>query len=168
MKKETRWPIIIATAMVLHVVAWLAVAYLAVSDSSFAVEENYYEKALAWNEHQKQQLINRELNWHVEAQIELKRDGLAKLRLRLQSPKKEPITGAQVAITAFPIARSNQRIQATATESSDGWYEADLTTHRPGRWEVRMIARRHEVTYTHTDVVYAAPLQNHRSGGAES
>ncbi|MCP4902261.1 MAG: hypothetical protein GY906_35290 [bacterium] len=157
MNKNSRWPIIICAALALHVVAWLAVAYLAVSDPSFAVEEDYYQKAIDWDEKMAQDKTNRSLGWMCEIHVESQSPGMATLSVHLLDDVRSPVVGATVEAQTFPVARSSHLLQSSLTENGDGRYEAPLAMERPGRWEVRLIAQRNGSTFTHAEVLYFTP-----------
>ena len=61
MKKGSLWPWVIGGALVLHVLVSLAVVFFATTDASYAIEEDYYQKAINWDEKRAQDRTNNEL-----------------------------------------------------------------------------------------------------------
>ena len=51
-------------------VASLIVVYVATSDPSHAVEENYYQKAIAWDDKRAQDRVNQDLGWSLSFEAE--------------------------------------------------------------------------------------------------
>jgi nitrogen fixation protein FixH len=144
--------VIIGCALALHACAWLAVAVLAASDPSFAVEDDYYQKALDWDKQQEQEGLNADLGWRVEIRTEPRPDGRTDLGVRLTDRQNEPILYARVSAQIFAISRSDRRQQSSFSEIGDGWYTSPFAMNRSGRWEIRMVAKHDEQTFTH-DVV---------------
>ncbi len=58
MKPGALWPWVIGGALVLHVVVSLGVVFFATSDASYAVEEDYYQKAIDWDQKRAQDRTN--------------------------------------------------------------------------------------------------------------
>jgi hypothetical protein len=68
-KKGSLWPWVIGGALVLHVIGSLVVVAIATSDSSYGVEEDYYQKAVNWDEKRAQDRTNAELGWSLEFEV---------------------------------------------------------------------------------------------------
>ncbi len=65
MNKGVGWPIGVATILVLVVAANVWVAIIANRDPSFAIEPDYYAKAVAWDSSMAQARHNATLNWSL-------------------------------------------------------------------------------------------------------
>ena len=65
-----RWPVIIVSALAIHAVASLVVVLIAVSDPSRAVETDYYQKALRWDDKKAQDARNLSLGWSLATETE--------------------------------------------------------------------------------------------------
>ncbi|MCG3172614.1 MAG: hypothetical protein GMKNLPBB_00768 [Myxococcota bacterium] len=149
MKRGGYWPWLLGGALALHSGGMIAMAVTANRDPSVAYEEDYYRKALNWDQHMAQEVRNRELGWTLS----LENPGRAsmkenELRVRLLDGAGLPLHGAQITLEAFPVARSGQKIAVTFRESPRGDYLASARLSRPGLWEYRFTVRRGEDIFT--------------------
>ena len=98
MKKGSLWPWVIGAALALHVIGSLVVVAIATSDSSYGVEEDYYQKAVNWDEKRAQDRTNAELGWSLEFEVfPPQRPGeRPTIEIRLADNTGEPLTGASV------------------------------------------------------------------------
>ena len=138
---------------------------LAISDRSFAVEPDYYQKGLHWDATAAQRRENARLAWSAE--IELGDDvsvlGERTVTCTLTDSAKEAIGGATIELIAFSHARASQRTAATLAAAGNGAYQTTLRLRHDGLWEFRLVARRGEETFTHTET-----RDVRRPGGARS
>jgi len=151
MKPGTIWPFVIAGALGLHVVGSLVMVYFATSNESFAVEPDYYRKALAWDDKRAQDRDNAELGWQLEFTVEpvaAGRDPI--LRVELTTADGQPVADAIVAMEAFPNARRDDILTATLSAAESG-YETTMPMRRDGRWEFRFVATRGDDKFTYTE-----------------
>lgn len=146
------WPWILAALMTVVIGANLALLYVATSDPSFAVEPNYYAKALLWDEKREQDRRNLELGWALTVQVAAGRgvDGQPQVVARLVDGSGAPIRDAAVRVDAFHNARASRIVSALFEGGGDGSYSAALPMRRPGLWEFRFEARRGEERFTET------------------
>jgi len=127
-------------------------AYVATSDGSFAIEPDYYQKGLHWDETAAQIRKNAELGWSVRLQVgdQVGIRGERALRCRLSDNVGRALDGATIDLVAFPHARGNQRSSATLIPADDGEYATSLRFSHPGVWEFRVIVQRGPETFTQT------------------
>lgn len=149
---QMRWPALIVGALVLHVVASLVTVFIATSDPSHAVEEDYYQKALAWDERRAQDRHNRELGWQLDAEVAPPpaAGGTSTLTVRLADGSGRPLEGARIAVAAFHNARADQILRAEPTANGAGSYACALAMRRSGVWELRFTVDRGSDRFTHT------------------
>ncbi|MGD8439851.1 MAG: FixH family protein [Holophagae bacterium] len=150
------WPAVIAGALGLHVLVMLAMVYVATSNDSYAVEPDYYAKALAWDERRAQEQRNAELGWTLDFAVVPADPGADPvLRANLVDADGAPVTGARVAVEAFANVRRDDVLTATL-DPTPGGYEVTIPMHRNGRWEFRFrVTRDHDVfTYRDTRHIY--------------
>jgi len=148
--KGNRWPIIIVSALALHMAASAFFVYLATSNPSFAVEEDYYQKALDWDKRRAQDAVNRTLGWRLASELnDDPASSGAALQVLLSDSEGIPIDGAVVEVEAFPIARADQILRQRLHRAGEGRYAATLTMRRQGRWELRFVATRGADRFTH-------------------
>jgi len=152
MKQGSLWPFVIAGALGLHVVGLLVMVYFATSNDSYAVEPDYYQKALHWSDKQAQDRVNAELGWRLEYTVEPAQPGQdPTLSVTLTSAEGEPVTGATVAVETFANARRDDVLTATVSPSESG-YETTMPMRRDGLWEFRFTVTRGDDLFTNRDM----------------
>ncbi len=149
MRASLKWPLLIAGALTLHAAVMVGFAVIAASDSSYAVEKDYYQKAVHWDETMAQEAANAALGWQAEAQVQ-PAPGKTTLRISLKGPDHQPIVGAAAHVEVFHMADSSHPLQADLQEESPGIYAAFLPMRRDGKWEIRLNAKRGKQLYTAT------------------
>lgn len=148
---QLRWPALIVGALVLHVVASLVTVFIATSNPSYAVEEDYYQKALAWDDRRAQERHNRELGWQLDVEVAPVAGGSdPALVVRLTDGTGQPLDGARVAVAAFHNARAGQTLRAEPAAMGVGSYACPLAMRRSGVWELRFTVDRGGERFTHT------------------
>lgn len=143
MKRGMEWPIGIAAVLVLSSVGQIWFATVASRDKAFAVEGDYYEKAVHWNDELAQRKQNAHLGWKVVPSLQLGRgNGEGSIAVELRDSAGAAITGATVQVLAMHNARANRQLSARLTEAGEGIYRAPLPAQRPGEWELRFSVTR--------------------------
>jgi len=138
LKRGSWWPIGIAGVLATTVAANLWVATIASDDPSFAIERDYYKKAIAWDSTLAQARTNARLGWRLTPTFgPIGPHGRALLRARLTDSTGASIPGASVRVSALQIARANDVYEATLVASAPGVYEARVDARFPGQWELR-------------------------------
>ena len=134
-----RWPVLIIGALAVHVVVSLLTVVVATSNPSYAVEEDYYQKALAWDARRAQERRNLELGWQLDFEIAPPETagGDPQLVVQLGDRSGRPLDGARVAVAAFHNARADQIVRVEPTAAGNGVYACPLAMRRSGRWELR-------------------------------
>ena len=151
MKPGTLWPAVIAGALVLHVAAMMVMVWISTSDESYAVEPDYYAKALAWDERRAQERANAESGWVLDFVVEPAAPGSdPRLRATLVDVAGSPVAGAVVSVEAFSNVRRDDVLTATLPATADG-YEASLPMRGNGRWEFRFEVTRGEELFTYRE-----------------
>lgn len=136
------WPIAIVGLLVASAAGNALLVVTAVGDPSFAVERDYYRKALAWDRTADQQDRNAELGWSARARLSAAGGDHAEIDVRLEDDHGRPLAGARVAVEAFHNARASEVHAATLTPREAGRYVGDVPRARRGLWEVRLTAER--------------------------
>ena len=153
MKKGSLWPWIIAGALALHVVGSLVVVFVAASNSSYAVEEDYYQKALHWNDKRAQDRTNEELGWILNLTVRpaVTPGEQPTLEVHLAEAGGEPVDGAVVAVETFHNARADDILRARLDTVGEGVYRTTLPMRRNGRWELRFTVDHGQEHFTHAE-----------------
>lgn len=127
----------------------LAMAVIASRDPSFAVEADYYAKAVAWDATMAQDARNAALGWTAAARLEPEGQG-SRLTVAIRDRAGRGLDGLGVRVEAFHNARAARRLVTGLTGRGTGGYDAVLSATRPGIWEVRVEATAPGRRYTAT------------------
>lgn len=144
MKNGTFFPYMLVGLLLLSVGSNVYLVIRATSDPSFAIEPDYYSKAVRWDELQAERAASRDLGWKI--QVVARRD---QLRIALRDSLGRPIDGAQVEVEAFHNARANDRIREKLVPKGLGVYVLNRTFHRLGVWEYRLAALLDKQKFVH-------------------
>lgn len=118
--------------------------YHAHSDPSFAVEEDYYDRAVHWDDAAAQERRNAELGWRVDADL----DRAGRVRLSLADGDGDPIEGAAATVQMFHGGRAADRQVVAMEPVGEGVYEGVGAVDREGLWELRLVASRGDEKFT--------------------
>jgi nitrogen fixation protein FixH len=145
------WPALVGALLIGGVGANVGLMVAATRDPSFAVERDYYRKALHWDETMAQEATNAALGWSVAVAVEpAEVPGRARIRARVADREGRPVTGARVAVEAFPSARASHVLSLVLPPDAGGGYAATLELERPGLWELRFRVERDGQVFTRT------------------
>lgn len=143
MRKDRIWPTAIVVVLGLYVAFGLIAARIATHDPNFAVEPDYYRKAVMWDSSQAQSRRSDALRWNlVPALGPIGIGSPTTLTLDVRDSVGAIVTGAKVSVEARQVAYAEDVTRATLNERSDGEYAAKLPLTRPGLWEFRIVATR--------------------------
>jgi len=149
-KPEVRWPLLIVGLLGLQVALGAFFVWKATSDPSFAVEEDYYNKAVNWEAAQAQKQTNQALGWVIEESFSPPKvlGADPTIEVNLSGPDGMPLTGARVQVEAFHNVRAGTILRAALEESAPGVYTTHLPMFRPGLWELRYTVDHGENRFT--------------------
>jgi nitrogen fixation protein FixH len=155
------WPVAVILVLAASAGSNIWVMFVAKADPAFAVEPEYYAKAVAWDARMAQERRNDALGWRATAALTLARPGIpGRIVVRLTETDGRPVTGATIAIEAMHNARAAQRYEAALQPADDGTWAAAIDAHRPGAWEVRLTATRGAEHFTQALRIDAAAAQH--------
>lgn len=157
MKRGMMWPIAIVAILGATIAANVWLVVVANDDPSFAIEANYYQKAVQWDSTLAQATRNRALGWQIDPRLAAysARDG-AVLHVSLTDSSGAPITDATVRVAALFNARAGTVIDATLERDGDG-YSVRLPVNHRGQWELRFAVLRGDQRFTAVSRVEAIP-----------
>lgn len=148
MKPGAGWPIGLALILATTVIGNLSVIYFTGDDPSFAVEPDYYRKAVVWDSTQLLNADSKALGWHATVQLEAwdgaTTDGETALRLTLRDADGHDVPDAEISGELLHIARASVVDTLHFAPSDSGTYLARARMARAGLWELRLAAERHE------------------------
>jgi len=129
------WPWIVVGILVAGIVPNLVLVAVAINDPSFAVEENYYEKARHWDEEMARRRASRALGWQVDLDVRAipDRPGFRRIEAVVRDREGRVLDGCRVALETFHNARAARR-ERVELAVEDGRHVAELSMRRPGLW----------------------------------
>ncbi len=141
MKRAQFWASVPAIILVGLIGTQVIVLSRVLSDPSFAVEEDYYQKAVEWDERQAVQRAAEELGFDFEVTLSrLDPPGRlpeARVELAVVSPTAAELSVSAARVVAFHNARAGLRLRAEMQPLEPGRFRAVLPMRRPGLWELR-------------------------------
>ena len=157
MKRGWGWPVGVAAILAATVGLNIWVYRVANDDPSFAIEPDYYQKAVDWDSTLAQRRQNLVLGWHLSPRLDAftVRDG-ALLEVTLTDASGAPIRDATVKVAAFFNARANDIIDSTLARDSTG-YAVRLPVTHGGVWELQFDVTRGDQRFTAVSRVEAVP-----------
>jgi nitrogen fixation protein FixH len=145
MLKNGAWfPWMLVAILLVSVGANIYLIIRATNDPSFAVEPDYYAKAVDWDRIQAQKAESDALGWNIVVDA-----GHAELRVELSDRLGQPISGALVEVEAFHNARAADRIRGVMIPRGGGAYAFEGPFERAGIWEYRITATTGDYTFRH-------------------
>lgn len=144
MKNGAWFPYLLTALLLISVGSNIYLVIRATNDPSFAVEPDYYQKAVGWDDKQAAQAQSDALGWQVELDAELQG-----LTVHLRDRLGRPIADAEVRVEAFHNARAQERIRGQLVSQGDGTYVWERDFARPGIWEYRLAAQRDDDRFVH-------------------
>jgi hypothetical protein len=137
--KGTFWALLPAGWLGLVLLGLVTTAWIASNDPSFALERDYYQKAITWDATQAQAAENERLGFRLDVPEPLRSEpnGSVKVSLQLADAAGRPVSGAQVRAEAFANARADRISNLNFEEISAGVYSTELRSARSGLWELR-------------------------------
>ena len=133
MKRGSAWPVAVMVILGTCVAANVWIIRIANADPSFAIEEDYYQKALHWDDEMAQGRRNLALGWRIAPTLSpISADSGAELRLTLRDAEGKPLPGAAVTVRALHNARASESLDAELRPLGTAEYAARLPMHRAG------------------------------------
>jgi hypothetical protein len=116
-----------------------SMAYVAIDDPHFALEPDYYDKAVHWDRSQAEQRASATtgLQLQLNGPLVTAADGSVKVEVRVTDRHASPFPAAHVELQAFPNAYAGQVQNLTLRETEPGVYVGQLARSALGLWELR-------------------------------
>lgn len=140
------WPGFSVLLLVVSLSVGAVAFYLASNDPSFAIEDDYYQRALRWDASSADQRSSDALGWTLAVEVGsvARASGERSIRVLLFDAQGQPITDAQVTIEVFAHARAADRSTPALEAMDDGSYAGLFRPSMSGLWEFRVQATRGE------------------------
>jgi nitrogen fixation protein FixH len=113
-------------------------AAIAMNDPGFALERDYYRKAVGYDREIEQRTENAQLGWRLQAALSRDTTGSTTTLVVSADDAAGPVTGAQVTAEAIENAHAATVFDLTLVEIAPGRYRATVPVARPGLWELRL------------------------------
>jgi nitrogen fixation protein FixH len=136
------WPIAIGLVLGVTVLANVAVYWTANHDPSFAVEPDYYRRAVEWDSTVARERRSAALGWTVEARLAPPEDGHATLLVRVRGRDGAALDSADVRADASHNARGADVFPIRLVPVGDGEYAGAIPSARQGLWRIDLSAVR--------------------------
>ena len=136
-----RWPLLLALVLLGQAGGVIAMVVVSGRDASFAIEPDYYEKALAWDETSRLRAASDSLGWTTESKLKSGVDG-QELQITLRDRLGRPLEGAAVQVEFYHHVRAADRQTVQLSPRGEGAYAAAARMSRPGLWQLRIRADR--------------------------
>lgn len=140
------WPGMVVALLTMSALAIAITATFALTDPSFAVVPDYYNKALKWDEDAAHQQQSDALGWssNVEFGAQDNSTTMRQLIVTIANSTGDPIQGANLSATVFHPSRSNDIQSISFEEIEPGRYVGVFEPTRIGFWEIKLRATRGE------------------------
>lgn len=142
-----RWPIIIVAVLVAQMGFGVWMARLAGNDPHYAVEPDYYARAVNWDSTMAQSRRDRALGWNAAATLTRVSGRGATLQVAIVDSAGAALEVDSVHVEALAVAHAAQIVRLTLTATGHAW-RAEIGDARAGLWEVRLRAVRGTDVYT--------------------
>ena len=141
MKRPHAWPVGITVLLVVFAAGNLMMMRVAADDPAFAIEPDYYRRAVGFDSTMEQERRSAALRWTAMTHLS-RGDGSGSVAVMLSDSAGKPVAGAKVKVDARFNARANDILKAELVERSPGTYVGPLAVGHAGEWEVRIEAVR--------------------------
>lgn len=143
------WPAVVVALLGGHITICLVAVALATGDPSVAIEPDYYQKAVDWDKTQLAKLASDQLGWSTLLTVSPESDPLGNrlVKVIINDPMGQPVTGLLCDMMLYHRARSNDRQSLQLSESESGVYIGKSPIRREGFWEFRLVANRFDQNY---------------------
>jgi hypothetical protein len=142
------WAMVPVVLLSLGVGGVVLLGSIASNDPGFALERDYYRRAVQWDRTQAERAENERLGYRVAVETRSAADGGVDVVARVLDAAGAAIRGAEVEVEAFANARAAARLSLRLREAEDGTYRASLGRARPGLWELRFTVVRSSARFT--------------------
>ncbi len=138
------WPWAVAGLLCVTVVKYALVLAMIAGDPSMAIEENYYQKAIAWDETRVEQAASDALGWSARITIGPASGlpGRGEVFIALLDRAGAPIVDAEVTARVFHQARAARPFEETVRAGAVGTLRIIVPSAIRGLWQVELLATR--------------------------
>jgi nitrogen fixation protein FixH len=143
-----RWPVAITAVLIAQVAFGVWMSHVASDDPHFAVEPNYYARAVNWDATMAQSRADKALGWKSAATLKRTTGTAATLHVTLVDSAGAAVIADSVSVAAVAIAHSNT-VNALRLAPDGTGYSVAVPVAGTGLWEVQLRAVRGKDVFTH-------------------
>jgi len=147
------WPAFVVGILSVSLTVCAITVVAATSDPSYAVESEYYEKAVSWDESARLRAASDALGWTADVAVTAPEHGARALEVTVRLRDGSGAEGAAVRALAFHHARRGDARELTLEPVGGGVYRGSLGPGRAGLWQVRLRVDRGPDTFVLTSDV---------------
>jgi nitrogen fixation protein FixH len=144
------WPLGVVGMLCVSLSVCAITVLAAVNDPSYAIEDDYYQKAMDWDRERAFRIVSDRLGWRATIAI----TNIGQVAVVLTDAEGRPIDNASVRATAFHHARRGLAEELTLQARGEGRYVATLSHPREGQWQVRLRASLGRDRFLHTEDLF--------------
>lgn len=148
-KNGWQWPMLVVFLLSIPVVSHMYLIWKVTHDPTFAIESDYYKKALGWDATMAQARTNTQLGWHAAVTPVAAGDG-TDLSVVVEDAAGQPVKVDSLHVEGFFLARSSDQQKGDAALGPDARWHVRLALPHAGLHEVRLTAKRGGDTFTST------------------
>jgi len=134
------WPAALVAVLAITVLANVAIYWTANHDSSFAVEPDYYQRAIDWDSTVARGQRSAALGWSADVRLAPPEAGQAILSVTLAARSGVPLDSADVRAALSHNAHGANVFQVRLLPSGPGLYAARVPSTAQGLWRVDLAA----------------------------
>jgi len=138
------WPIFLVSLISIHILSVVVMGIVAMHDSSFAIEPDWYQQGLHYEQTVEQQRENTRLGWSVQLDVGQPLTGTNRRNVscRVLDREGKPVENATIDLVSFAHLRASNRTSSILLPHSRGEYAGTLDCEDPGMWEFRLVVSR--------------------------
>ncbi|MCC7053166.1 MAG: FixH family protein [Gemmatimonadaceae bacterium] len=144
---SNRWPVAIVTVLLAQVAFGVWMSRIARADPHFAVEPDYYSRAVNWDATMAQSRLDRALGWQATASLVRTAGTAATLQVSLRDSTGAPVRADSVSAAVLAVAHAGDVSQLTLAPAGDT-YTVPVAVAARGLWEVQLRAVRGTDVFT--------------------
>ncbi len=142
------WPAALVAVLAITVVANVAIYWTANHDRSFAVEPDYYQRAIDWDSTVARGQRSAALGWVTDVRLAPPEAGHATLSMAITTRDGLPLDSADVRAALSHNAQGANVYEVRLLASGPGLYAARIPSTAQGLWRVDIAAVRGDDIYS--------------------
>jgi hypothetical protein len=157
-RRRSIWPWAVVALLAATVLKYAIVLAMISGDPTIAIEEDYYGRAIAWDDSRATRAASDALGWSARISIGPDRLGRAEARVEIADGAGAAIRDAAVSARIFHHSRAGRAWEGDLPRGEDGIHRATVPGARRGLWRVELEARRGAERFLETRTVdWGAP-----------